>query len=98
MSKLHKFVLVHLATAGLSIASVSVLANNKDASLMEHGPGQVVGRLEQRQVELHGNLTAQQEGAAKSRAGKSRSAASGNAHDWSELLALHAEAEGFSIR
>jgi len=98
MSKLRKFVLVRLAAAGLSIVSVPVLANKEDASPIDHGPGQVVRRLEQHPAELHDTLIVRQEGAAKTRAGKSTSAASGNAHDWSELLALHAEAEGLSIR
>jgi hypothetical protein len=98
MSKLRKFVLVRLAAAGLSIVSVSVLANKEDTSPIEHSPGQVVGRMEEHQAKLHDGLIVQQETAPTARAGKAKSAASKNAHDWSEFLALHVEAEGLSIR
>jgi len=98
MSKLRQFVLVYAAAAGLSIASASALANKADPSFVEHSPGQVVGRLEKRQAELHDKLAVAQGGAPKTRAGTSRSAASAGEHDWSPLLALHVEAEGLSIR
>jgi hypothetical protein len=98
MSKFRKFVLVRLAAAGLGIASVSVLANKEDASLIEHGPGHVVGPRAQRQSEVHDKITDQKEGASKALAEKSKPATPKDQSDWSELLALHAEAEGLSIR
>lgn len=98
MSKLRKFVLVRLAAAGLSIASVSVLANKEDVSLIEHGPDQNAGQLEKRKAALHDTLRAPHQSASKAQPQESKAAGSGNEHDWSDLLALHAEAEGLSIR
>jgi cell shape-determining protein MreC len=85
MSKLRKFVLVSLAAAGLSIASVSVLANRENSSPIEHGPGQVVGRMEKRLATLHETFAAQQQAASKAQSGKAKSAP-GNQSDWSELF------------
>ena len=72
MSKLHKFVLVRLVAAGISIASVSVLANKEDTSMIESDPSQMLVKLEKIQTGLHDKLTLQPEGAAQRPAGKAK--------------------------
>ena len=96
MTKLHKLLLIGIATAGFSIASIPAFSNSfagrPDCGPMGAGPGTFAESMEKRHAMLHDKLrlAADQEAAWKTFAEKMKPMAPQARPDRAELSAMHA--------